>query len=121
MPREPMTVTLIENATMEKIINSSGTHTQYAITPNSGYVLHDNRNDVDEMDEEGNPTGNKILGYSEGDISVSVNYDFDTVVQGVDKGITVNKIGAFELYTLPRNVVPESEICDITDPDHEIM
>lgn len=104
MAREPME-TLIENTTMQKFINSSGRHTQYIITPNSGYVLHDSRLDTPVFDENMEETGEVILGYTEGNVSVSVSYDF-----------TANP---YNLYAVLRSEVPENQIFG-DDTDHEL-
>lgn len=117
-----METTYIENTTMERIINSLGNHTQYAITPNENYVLHDNRLDTyDIFDENGNPIGEPIeLGYYPTTRTVSVNYDFDNVVVGIDGNTTVNKVGEFELYAILRSEVPENQIFS-NDTEHEVM
>ena len=115
--------TLIPNTTMQKFINSQGRHTMYRITPNEGYVLHDRRIDFfEEIDEEtGYGIGEPItLRYSEGTITVSVNYDFDNVVAGIDGNTPVNKVGAFEIYAILRSDVPEDNICEVEGPPAEI-
>ena len=108
MPREPMETTYIENTTMKKVINSLGRHTQYAITPNENYVLHDIMLDeFAEYDEEGNGIGEATrLRYYADTRTVSVNYDFDTNPR--------------EFYAVLRSSVPADDICDNTQPP-EIM
>lgn len=122
MPREPMNTTYIENTTMERVINSLGNHTQYAITPNENYVLHDKRLDDYNYDvETGEPIGEPIaLGYYPTTRTVSVNYDFDNVVVGTDGNTTVNKVGEYELYAILRSEVPADQIYSGGNNDHEI-
>lgn len=74
--REDVSPTLIPNTTMQKIF-VDGRHTQYAIMPNDGYVLHDK--DLDyymEYDENDNGIGDMILGFYAGTTSVRYDYDF---------------------------------------------
>ena len=125
MPYEPIE-TLIPNTIMKKVINSSGRHTQYSVEPIENYILHDNRLDTVIFDDE---TGDESiqLGYAEGDVSVRYDYDFNTVVQDTitdsnGNAITVNKIGAFELYAIPRDSrPPDSYISGNDEPEHEVM
>ena len=65
----------IENATVRKVFNN-GVQGSYYINANEGYVLHDKVLDDVELDDEGNETGNIILGYSEGTKSCGANYDW---------------------------------------------
>lgn len=124
MPYEPMQ-TLIPNTIMQKFINSSGRHTQYSIEPiNENYVIHDNRLDSEIIDEELMEVVGVELGYAEGRIGVSVNYDFDTVVQDTitdsnGLSITVNKIGAFELYAISRENLPPDSYISGNSEEHE--
>ena len=68
---EDMT-TLLENTTMQKVFINE-VHKQYYITPNDGYVLHDNRYDTyAEYDENGNGVGDVILGYRTSTASCAV-------------------------------------------------
>lgn len=77
MALELVTPTLIANTTMYKYINSNGVHSNYRITPNEGYVLHDQKRDwYEEFDDEGNPIGTPILGFTRGTASCEANYDF---------------------------------------------
>ena len=105
MPYIPMEETFIPNTTMDRFINTSGRHTMYRLTPNEGYALHDRRLDTfEEIDEEtGEGIGEPItLRYSAGDITVSVNYDFDT--------------NPWDIYAVLRSSVPADDICDNTQP-----
>lgn len=103
MPYKAIKTTLIPNTTMKKFINNNGEHTQYNITPKKGYVLHDNRLDEPVFDPETLMNTDKIkLGYYEGTRSVSVNYDFNNVVEGTDGNTTVEKIGEYELYAIKK-------------------
>lgn len=108
MPYIPMDNTFIPNTTMKKFINSAGNHTQYVITPNENYVLHDKDLDVEEINPETfEPTGNIILGFYEGDTSVRYDYDF-----------TANPR---EFYAVLITEVPENSEVFNVEPDHEVM
>ena len=62
---------------MKKIENINGVHSQYAITPNKGYVLHDKFLDEQVIDEETFETTGEIkLGFYSGTRTVAANYDF---------------------------------------------
>lgn len=97
---------LIPNTVMRKRLRD-GVDYQYLIKAVDGYVLHDNRADAEEVDPvNGDPTGKIILRYTTGEKSVASSYDFNTVVPDtiVDvngKTIAVNKVGAFELFSVP--------------------
>ncbi len=94
--REDLIPTLIENTTMQKIF-MNGTHVQYSITPNSGYVLHDKDFDLPVYDEEtGEETGEVILGYRTYMATCSASYDFATNPR--------------EFYAVPENDVPADQI-----------
>lgn len=98
---------LIENTTMQ-IMNLDGVPKVYCITPNEGYVLHDNTYDFIELDADGNPIEEtRILGYRTSTATCSVNYDF-----------TANSRG---FYTVLRSEVPENQIFGGGDNDHETM
>lgn len=105
---EPME-TLIPNTTMVKRYRN-GTFLVYYITPNEGYVLHDNALDVyEDFDELGNPIGEPIaIGLTGGMCSVGASYDFD-----------VNSRG---FYAIPSNQLPaDGYISGIDEPEHEVM
>lgn len=93
---ENLIPTLIENTTMLKVFNDNGNLRNYRITPNAGYVLHDKGLDNVIFDEEGNETGEIILGYRTSTASVGANYDF-----------TVNER---EFYAVLATTVPEDQI-----------
>ena len=105
--REPMD-TLMENTTMEKVFVND-VHRLYEITPNAGYVLHDNRLDYyDSYNDEDNPIGEPVLGFQTGTASCTIaQFEANT----------------FEFYVVLDTDVPEnSYICgDTTEPDHETM
>lgn len=100
MAYEPLEPTLIENTTMEKYINSQGVFKAYRITPNEGYVLHDNT-----LDRE--TDGVLKLGYSAGTVSCGYNYDFTT--------------NSREFYAVLADSVASDQICTVPDNDHEVM
>ena len=66
---ENVTPTLIANTTMKKVLDD-GVHKTYYITPNEGYVLHDNTYDYTDQD------GNAFLGYRETTAVCGASYDF---------------------------------------------
>lgn len=104
--KEPVTPTLIENTTM-LLGYVNGVARAYEITPNDGYVLHDNLLDMEATDpENGEPTGEIILGYYQGMRSVAASYDFVANPR--------------EFYAVLRSTVPEDNICG-AGADHEVM
>lgn len=123
---EYVTPALIPNTIMQKRLRD-GVDYQYLIEAAEGYVLHDNRSDQEEMDfDMGIPTGNMILRYATGRVSVAANYDFgivvpDTIIDVNGNAIAVNKVGAFELFAVPESVVPADNIYGIAKPDHEVV
>ena len=72
---EDVNPTLIENATVQKLLRN-GEHQAYYITPNAGYVLHDNTHDYEDAD------GNKFLGYRTDTASCGADYDFSVNPRG---------------------------------------
>lgn len=97
----------IANITVIKGI-VDGVHKNYRLTPNEGYVLHDNMLDTEEIDPETlEPTGNIILGFYAGTRSVPASYNF-----------TVNPR---EFYAVLENEVPGNSMIFNVEPDHEIM
>lgn len=65
---------MIKNVVIEeKIINSKKI---YKIYPEKGYKLHEKSRDEIAVDENGNETGEVLLGYTEGVITASADYDF---------------------------------------------
>lgn len=126
---ETVTPTLVPNTvTQKKLLD--GVFKIYEIKPNEGYVLHDKRIDLDELDPNtGMPTGNIIPWFKISSTTVSKNYDFDNVTAGTytytdENGmpvtIPVSMIGEYEFYTLPERIVPTSQTCG-GDLDHEVM
>lgn len=97
--REDLIPTLIENTTMQTVFNN-GKHVGYEITPNDGYVLHDTVWDVPVYDEEGNETGEIVLGYRTYTASVGANYDFDANPRG--------------FYAVLESSVPADQIFGVT-------
>lgn len=98
-----MEQTLVENTTME-LGTENGIAKKYRITPNEGYVLHDNRYDnYAEYDEEGNPIGELALGYRTSTASCSVR---QLVVD--DNGEIVTN--TYDFYAVPASSVPRNQI-----------
>lgn len=124
----PCEETFVPNTRMQKVINSSGDHTQYVFTPEDGYVLHLKRDEVEYEDPDTGETTLVIM-FARGNKTVRADYDFDLRVNDVytytdENGMTVSipieKIGPEELYTLPDSVVPTDQIYG-TGTDHEVM
>lgn len=91
---EDVNPTLIENTSMQKIFIND-VHKQYSITPNEGYVLHDNAYDV-WYDIEGNELTEPIKGYRRTTATCGANYDFVANPR--------------EFYAVPENEVPADQI-----------
>lgn len=105
--REDLTTSLIENTSMKKVFHDDA-HVQYEITPNEGYVLHDNTYDTPVFDEETfTETGEVVLGYRTSTASVSARYDFEANLR--------------ELYAVLATDVPADQIFDTPKLDHEVM
>jgi hypothetical protein len=115
----------IENCTVTpRYIN--GEIRGYDVTPNEGYVLHTTSYDEEVFDEiMMEPTGEIILGFTEGTIILYYTYDFDNVVPGTytynNTTININKVGRLEVYAVPKNMVSENQIWGIVDEEHEVM
>ena len=92
---EDVNPTLLANTTMQKRL-FDGVAKQYLITPNDGYVLHDNRYDVPVFDEiTGEETGEVILGYRTSTASCTIaQFNANT----------------YEFYAVPIDEVPENQI-----------
>jgi hypothetical protein len=123
-------ISLIPNATMQKVYVYDN-HTQYKIEAVDGYVLHDSRIDEEEFDHETmQPTGNIIPRFKLGSTTVPASYDFTATTNGtytytdennMEVTIPVVKIGMYEFYTLPENIVPTNQTCGGGDNNHEVM
>jgi hypothetical protein len=116
----------IANTIVEKGL-SNGTHLIYRVRPIEGYVLHDNRVDETVMNPETlEPTGEIILRYATGLLTVRHDYDFDNIVPDTitdvnGNVIAVNKVGAFELFAVLASAVPENNIYGGGNNEHEVM
>jgi hypothetical protein len=111
---EVMEQTLIENTTMELGIEN-GLAKKYRITPNQGYVMHDNRYDsYNEYDEEGNGVGEPILGYRTSTASCSVRQ----LVVDENGNITTN---VYDFYAVPASSVPADQIFGKVEQTPEII
>ena len=124
---EPM----IENAVVVTRYNSSNQVSSYRITPNEGFVLHTKNYDTEVFDEETlEPTGEILLGFTSTYISLGANYNFNDVVadtytytdeNGMAVSIPISKVGRFEIFAIPANIVPENQIFGVGNNDHETM
>lgn len=114
---EDVVPTLIENTTMKKRL-LNGVHKTYVIKAVDGYALHDKRVDDVFVDQE---TGTETIvpTFKIGETTVAASYDFSVVTQGAytyadenenDVTIPVSMIGANEFYTVPVDLVPESQL-----------
>lgn len=105
---EEINPSLIINTSMTKVY-VNGVNTLIRITPNEGYVLHDNYLDTEVWDPELNiPTEEIKLGFYSGTRSVRHDYDFD--------------INPREFYAVLISEIPEgSEIYSLPNNNHEIM
>lgn len=103
----PMAETLLENTTMQLGVDSvTGQEKKYRITPNEGYILHDNSYDTyADYDENGNGIGEVILGYRTSTASCTIA-QFNS--------------NYYDFYAVPRSEVPENQIFG-TDNNHEVM
>lgn len=101
---EVVTPTPIENATVKRVIRD-GVFMNHQITPNEGYVLHDNGRDEEYYDPELDDTV-LLVGYTRGTASCGANYDF-----------TANPRG---FYAVLESEVPADRIFGGGN-DHEVM
>ena len=106
----------IPNATVE--LNRFGT--QYNVTPNEGYVMHDKAYDEAEVDEAFIPTGNIILGYRPTTASIGLNNDLSARTMLDEAGNEVTAYTEREFFCKLRSEVPENQIFGV-DEEHEIM
>lgn len=116
------TTPIIPNTTMQIYVNSAGVQKTYRITPNEGYVMHDNTYDEPVLiPETAEPTGEVILGYRPTTASVALAYDFSTTETLDEAGNTVLAYGSRQLYTKLATDVPENQIFGVSNGEHEIM
>ena len=98
---EDVNPTLIANTTMQKLLRD-GVHQVYYITPNDGYVLHDNAFDFEDVD------GNQFLGYRRTTASCAASYDFIANPR--------------QFYAVPEGEVPADQIFNNPGQnEHEVM
>lgn len=104
---EDVNPTLIANTTMRKLF-INGVWKTYNITANEGYVLHDNTLDQYEggLDENGEPVGELLLGYTTTTCTCGASYDF-----------TANPR---EFYAVLASEVPADQIFG-SGNNHEVM
>ena len=69
--------TKIEHATFKVRIDADGNILSYRISPNEGYKLHEVTLDEPVVDENGNETGEKKLGFTKSYVTAGVGYDFE--------------------------------------------
>ena len=99
-----------ENTTMQAYYNGSNVLRAYYIYPIEGYVLHVNSYDTEVLDEETRePTGEILLGYIPYPAFTTVPYNYD---------FTANP---FNIFAVPAETVPENQIFNNGEPEHEVM
>lgn len=105
MTYEPVNPSLVANTTMERGLRD-GVPRSYYITPNAGYVLHDNTRDWSDFDPD---TMEEVLflGYTRGTASCAASYDFATNPR--------------EFYAVPETDVPADQIFGLPNNEHEVM
>lgn len=121
MPYIDCETSYVPNTTMKIFVNSLGRQTQYCFYPDEGYVMHYKSVDTEIYDA----TGENVIAYTElfgrGMKSVPISYDFsvtkkDSYTYTDENQMTVNvpleKIGVEELYTLPKEFVPQNQLYD---------
>ena len=91
---EDVIPSLIENCEMKRYI-SNGVWLTYNITPKSGYVLHDNEADFDDIDPISGEMTKKI-GFKKGMVTCSARYNFFENPRG--------------FYAVHKSTVEESQI-----------
>ena len=118
---EPLEQTLIPNTTMEKGL-FDGAHRIYRITPNPGFVLHDNAADYTD------PMGVYVYRFSSGICTCGANYDFsNTAEKSVTdingNTVTVTAYGERGFFAFPENLVadPENNIYGASKPETETI
>lgn len=103
---ENVTPSLIPNTTME-LGYSDGVAKLYRITPNEGYVLHDNTGEYEDLD------GTYIYQFASYRCSCGANYDFDNTTTVL--GYTA--YGSREFFAIPVDEVPDrAEVYGIVNP-----
>lgn len=122
MAYETLVQTLIPNTTMQKYINNNGVHISYRITPDDGYVLHDNGLDEEIINDMTlMPAGEIKLGYRPSTASCGANYNFSTTQVKSVNGKTVDAYGLREFYAILKSEVPTDQVFGgDSDNNHEI-
>ena len=115
------TTAIVPNTTMQIYVDNEGVQSRYRITPNEGYVMHDNTYDEPIFNEETHEeTGEVILGYRPTTATVGMNYDFSITEMLDEAGNTVQAYGARQFYTKLATDVPENQIFGDNN-EHEVM
>lgn len=115
------TTAIVPNTTMQIYVNNEGVQRRLRITPNEGYVMHDNSYDTPIIDENTmEETGEVALGYIPSVATVNLDYDFSTTEMLDEAGNTVQAYGARQFYTKLATDVPENQIFG-NNNEHEVM
>lgn len=116
---ENMETPIIPNTSMQKYF-IDGVHKGYTIRPVAGYVIHDKNRDWPDINPD---TTEKTLrrGYTTGEASCHVSYDFAVSTISDENGQTFEAYGAREFAARPVNSVPADQIFGGVENKPEIM
>ena len=70
-------IILFPNTTAEKVTGSDEQFLGWRVTADEGYVMHASTHDREACDDEGNPTGGIMLGYTRAAVFVQHGYEFE--------------------------------------------
>lgn len=95
----------IPNTTMLEKLRDGALYA-YSITPNGGYVLHDEGRNVADLDPITREETIRF-GYTAGATTCSAAYDFSPVQVTDENGVTHTAYGVREFFTRPASEVAE--------------
>lgn len=101
-------IILFPNTTAtEQYNHNTGRFLGWWVTPDPGYVMHEISHDEEVFDDEGNPTGEWVPGYTRATIFVEYSYDFE--------------LNEREIYAkLESEIENPDHIHGDDEPDHEV-
>lgn len=97
-----------ENTTMQEYYDNANVLRAFRIAPIEGYVLHSTSYDEEVYDEEGNPTGEILLGYIPYPAFVQVGYNYNF------------ELNPKQIFAVPADTVPADQIFN-NGGNHEVM
>ena len=103
----PIDDVFVPHTTTQVVVSTSGNRTMYIITPDDGYVIHDNRAD---FAADGIVNLEPVELFETGPISVGIDYDFTNKTQGTYNGADITKYGIYKLYAIPSDLLLHSNI-----------